>query len=126
MRKLFVIFGLLVTMFVGCAINKPAFHSRMPADSVYIDPYNSWINQCPVESYGRCGSPWRSVTIRVINTKYRDVSATVKCMYMPERVLFGEQTAIVKSRNDAMIVVWGTARMTPGPETVRCKITDVR
>lgn len=128
MRKLFVVLVLLVAiLFIGCAVSKDMFHS-MPADSVYIDSHNSWINQCPVRSFtshGRCDSPWRSVTIRVINTKYRDARVTVQCVFMPEQLLFGEQSQVVRKRDDATFMVWGTARMTPDSETIRCNITKV-
>ena len=124
MKNLFVIVCLFMAMmFVGCVTGKPAFHANMPSDSVYIDPYNSWANQCPT---GKCDSPFRSVSVRVVNTKYRDVSVTVKCVFMPEEVVFGETTSVVKNRDDAIILVLGTSRIVPDPESVRCKIISVR
>lgn len=130
MRKIFVVLGLLVAILcAGCVTSKPAFHSKMPADSVYVDPHNSWANQCPVKSfpsYGKCDSPWRSITVRVVNNKYRDVRVTVKCHSLLGETEFGRQTKVVKKRDDATFLVWGTARTIPDSETVRCKISNVR
>ena len=129
MKKLFIMLGLLMFVsLIGCALSKPAFHSTIPADYVYIDPYNSWTNQCPSGKFidGMCSSPLRSITIRVINKKYRDANVTVKCVYTLDNFVFGEQTGVVKKRNDKTFLIWGMARSTLQSGSVICKITDVR
>ena len=129
MKSLLIIFGLLISiMLVGCVVSKPSFHSTIPADHVYIDPQNSWTNQCPIGPIvnGTCSSSWRSITVRVVNKKYRDVRVTVKCLHMPEKLLFGEQTAVVNKRDDATFVVWGLGKSSVGFGSVVCQITNVR
>lgn len=129
MKSLFIVLGLLMSVsFISCATSKPAFHSTIPSDYVYIDPYNSWTNQCPMGPVvdGLCVSSWRSITIRVINKKYRDANVTVKCIYTSDSGVFGEQTAVVKKRNDATFVIWGMARSSLQPGSVNCQITNVR
>jgi len=128
MRKLFIVLCLLVSfVFIGCATSKPAFHSKIPSDTVYLDPYNSWVNSCPVNtmpSYGKCHSPWRSITLRAINKKYRDVDITVGCFY--DDAKFGERTVTVEARDDKTFTVWGLARLVPDNEKVTCRITALR
>jgi hypothetical protein len=131
MKNLFIVLGLLISVsFIGCATSKPAFHSTIPSDCVYIDPYNSWTNQCPVGPLmnGMCEFPWRSITIRVINKKYRDVSVTIECVYKDNDLfgLFGKKTDVVKKRNDATFLIWGMTRQPLQSEYVNCQITDVR
>jgi hypothetical protein len=128
MRSLFIIVSLLSVMFIGCVASKPAFHSEIPSDYVYIDPDNSWSNQCPTGQilHGVCDSPVRSITVRVVNRKYRDANVTVRCMYLPENVLFGEQTSVVKKRNDATFLIWGMSRSVWFSNSIRCQIVDVR
>ena len=125
MRKMLAVLVLLA----GCSITKPAFHSKMPPGSVYVDPHYSWVNQCPVKTafvkpYGVCQSPWRSITIRVINTRYRDVRATVKCT-RSDRTKFGEQTRVVRKRDNTSFLVWGLTRTNLDPESVVCRVVKV-
>lgn len=99
---------LLIAIFCGCATVKPAYHSKMPAGSVYIDPYNAWVNGCPRNVGGRCDS-WKTIYVRVINKKYRDVVVTIKCF---ERLGDAERevaskTKTVEKRSDKRFVLWG-------------------
>lgn len=118
MKKMFVLVALV--FFAGCAIDKPAFHLKMPADSVYIDKDNTWYNGC----VSTCSSPWRAITVSVLNSKYRDATVTVKCFYSPN-MLFGEQTKVVEARNGSTFFIRGLSRGSVGPENVNCQITNV-
>ena len=133
MRKIFVIFGVLFAlMFVGCSTAKPVFHSKMPANSVYIDSHNSWINHCPVAIFGsghKSGidcSDWRTITVRVVNTKLRDVVATVKCVYTETGIEFSNLAKQVKRGDDSVFLLWGFTRGAAAGEKVRCTISNVR
>jgi hypothetical protein len=112
---------------VGCVTSKPAYHAKMPHDAVYLDPHNSWANNCPVKhfpSHGICQSPWRSITLRVINKRYRDVKVNVVCSY--DNAKFGERSVSVDARDDKVFTVWGLSRMVPDNERVVCKIISLR
>lgn len=119
----------MLFLFIGCATtNKPAYHTKMGDEAVYLDPHNSWSNDCPVNvipSRGQCYSPWRSITIRAINKKYRDVDIRVVCSY-DNNAKFGEKIVTVKARNDKMFTIWGLARLTPDKETVTCNIVSYK
>ena len=121
MKSLFIIFLFIL---IGCATNKPAYHTKMPHDAVYLDTHNIWINNCPVRqmSYGQCQSPWRSITLRAINKKYRDVDIKVVCSYSD--IEFGEKNVTVGARDDKTFTVWGLARSVS--EKIICGIVDLK
>jgi len=124
MRKLYV----LIFMVMGCSFTKPAFHSKMPEGSVYIDPYYSWENNCPVKSfpsYGNCNSPWRSITIRVINKKYRNVKVVVQCNYKDINDIFGTQTKTINKRNDATFLIKGLSKGSADVNKAGCYISKI-
>ena len=118
---------LISIFFIGCATAKPAFHSKMDGDSVYIDPYNSWVNNCSSDGVigDSCKSPWRSITIRVINKKYTDVFVSVQCKFELTETLFGKATKKISSRNDGVVFIRGLARMVPDKDRVICGISEV-
>lgn len=100
MRNVFI----LCVLIAGCY----TAGSGTKNSSVYIDYKNTWTNQCPIRNFpnGEC-KEWRSITIRVVNLKYRNVYVNVKCFKMPDKELFGEANEIVSARDDAVLLVWG-------------------
>jgi hypothetical protein len=149
MKKIFVLLMMVVFVF-GCYYPKPTFeHSK--AGDVYIDPDYTWANY----SYGMLAhsshttnrTVLRSITLRVVNTKYVDAKVRIRCEFVPTKSisvklehdginvkvdydkknpLFGEKEEIVKARNDETFVVYGFARSIPDKEKVKCFIKSVR
>jgi len=125
MKKFLVILSLLFAFaLVGCATSKPVFHSQVKED-VYLNPYHSWVNH-PVQCFQRdnCSS-WRSITLCLINKKYRDVNVKVECKFQ-DGWLFGKKEVTVKKRDDKVFAVIGHARSYVGSETVSCRITYLK
>jgi len=114
MRKLILILSILILG--GCAATlKPAFHSAI-GEEVYLDPYHTWYN--PSSEH----SPLSSITLRLINKKYHDVSVEVSCHFSDDGVLYGKRTVSVKKRDDKVFVVRGFPRPYFS-ERVSCSIT---
>lgn len=123
-KKILIICSLFI--FSGCLVHEPNFHTTQQ-DTVYLDPYNSWVNNCPVNefpSYGKCKSPWRSITLRAINKKYRDVDIKIVCSY--DNMKFGERWVTINARNDRVFTVFGLARPVPSNDKVACRIVDIK
>ena len=97
--KKFLVFSVLI---IGCTTS----NLQIRKSSVYIDKDNVWINDCPVRYFpgGECGE-WKSITIRVVNGKFRNVLVNVKCYKMPNKELFGKAKKIVNARDDATFLV---------------------
>lgn len=114
MKKLLVLAFLLV----GCYAPRPVFHSTLN-EHVYLDPYWSWANP---ESQG---SSLRSLTLRVLNSKYTGVEVEVSC-HFEDGSLFGQETVSVDARDDKTFMVRGFAEGYVDPDNVVCGITKVR
>jgi len=120
MKRLFI----LLAFVVGCATVKPAYHSQMKED-VYLDHESSWSNSPVKYIFGKRSSPIRSVTLRLINKKYVDVSVSVMCTYS-DATKFGERTVTVKERNDKVFTIYGFVKLTDESESVSCRIISVK
>lgn len=107
---------------VGCATSKPIFHSTVKKE-VYLDPYHTWSNS-PMKCFGQSDSPMRSITLRLINKRFRNVDVDVLCRFA-DGTLFGKRSVSVEKRNDKVFMVRGFAPLYEDAK-VFCGITGVK
>lgn len=120
-----IIFGLLcLFIFSGCIMHETKHDYSNIKEDVFLDPYYIWSNRSTQEMFKH--NDLRSITLRVVNKKYCSVKVTVQCDFQPEEVMFGKNTIIVGPREDKVFTVKGFSRMTPAPETVDCKILEIK
>lgn len=119
MKKVFVLVALIMAVLVGgCATTKPQYHANIK-DDVYLDPGYYWINN----PFG-ASAPVRSITMRLINKKYREIEVEVTCRacFSQKKYVWGKRTVSVDSRDDKIFTVMGPE----GSGRVTCGITKIK
>lgn len=104
------LFLLLFLFIFNCA----SINSFSINEEVYLDSYNAWVKNT---------SDIKSIHMRVINKRYRDVNIEVSC-YFCDNTLFGKKTVFVKMREDAEVTIIGFSKA--GREKITCGITKIK
>jgi len=111
MKKLLIL--IIALLAIGCGTPRPYDLNK---GTTYLDSNYSWFNKNKHSSFD-------SITLSLINAKYRSIEATVECKFS-DGELFGSRKVKVAARAYKVFMIRGFSRMLKEP--ISCKIKSYR